>query len=159
MQRHTHDMLRDCECQLMCCLSCSGNVDGHKDNLAPENYDAFVDYLTEVVGYYRHEMNFTFRTVEPFNEPYAWNWQKGNFQEGCHYDPSTQDIILQVRAVLHSLVVRCFIEHLRTYGSKLLVHICPTMQIVQHACQTYSALLQSYVCQPDMCSAPQMVPS
>ncbi|DBA75930.1 hypothetical protein WJX79_010130 [Trebouxia sp. C0005] len=73
----------------------SGNADGHKDNLAPENYDAFVDYLTEVVGYYRHEMNFTFRTVEPFNEPFSWNWHAGNDQEGCHYDPSTQDIILQ----------------------------------------------------------------
>ena len=75
---------------------CSGNADGHKDNLAPENYDAFVDYLTEVVGYYRHEMNFTFRTVEPFNEPFSWNWHAGNDQEGCHYDPSTQDIVLQV---------------------------------------------------------------
>jgi len=77
-------------------ILCSGNADGHKDNLAPENYDAFVDYLTEVVGYYRHEMNFTFRTVEPFNEPFSWNWHAGNDQEGCHYDPSTQDIILQV---------------------------------------------------------------
>ena len=39
-------------------ILCSGNVDGHKDNLAPENYDAFVDYLTEVVGYYRHGDEF-----------------------------------------------------------------------------------------------------
>ena len=78
------------------CLGCSGNVDGHKDNLAPENYDAYVDYLTEVVGYYRHEMNLTFRTIEPFNEPTSWNWHAGNDQDGCHYDGSTQDIILQV---------------------------------------------------------------
>lgn len=83
------------------CLSqwrslCSGNIDGHDDNLAPENYTAFVDYLTEVVSYYRHELNFTFQTVEPFNEPFSWNWRAGNDQEGCHYDPSTQDIILQV---------------------------------------------------------------
>lgn len=76
-------------------MSCSGNVDGKQDNLAPENYTAFVDYLTEVVGFYKHEMNLTFRTIEPFNEPNAGSWRAGNTQEGCHYDPSTQDIILQ----------------------------------------------------------------
>ena len=76
-------------------LPCSGNVDGKLDNLAPENYDAYVDYLTEVVGYYRHELNLTFRTIEPFNEPSAGSWRASGGQEGCHYDPSTQDIILQ----------------------------------------------------------------
>ncbi len=79
-----------------CELCCSGNVNGASDNLAPANYDAFVDYLTEVVQYYRDEMNITFRTVEPFNEPSLTEWQLGNIQEGCHYDPLTQDSILQV---------------------------------------------------------------
>lgn len=46
-------------------------MDGKLDNLAPENYDAFVDYLTEVVGFYKFEMNMTFRTIAPFNEPSA----------------------------------------------------------------------------------------
>ncbi|DBA70019.1 TPA: hypothetical protein ACH3X2_012319 [Trebouxia sp. C0005] len=73
----------------------SGNVNGASDNLAPANYDAFVDYLTEVVQYYREEMNITFRTVEPFNEPSSTEWQLGNTQEGCHYSPLTQDTILQ----------------------------------------------------------------
>lgn len=77
-------------------MLCSGNVDGHLDNLSPDYYDAYVDYLTEVVGFYRQEMNLTFRTIDPFNEPSASNWQAGNDQEGCHYDRSTQDIILQV---------------------------------------------------------------
>lgn len=73
----------------------SGNVNGTSDNLAPANYDAFVDYLTEVVQYYREEKNITFRTVEPFNEPSSTEWQLGNIQEGCHYNPLTQDSILQ----------------------------------------------------------------
>lgn len=81
---------------LICELRCSGNVNGTSDNLAPANYDAFVDYLTEVVQYYREEMNITFRTVEPFNEPSSTEWQLGNVQEGCHYNPLTQDSILQV---------------------------------------------------------------
>jgi len=55
-----------------------------------------VDYLTEVVQYYREEMNITFRTVEPFNEPSSTEWQLGNIQERCHYDLLTQDSILQV---------------------------------------------------------------
>ncbi|KAL3131225.1 hypothetical protein ABBQ38_000523 [Trebouxia sp. C0009 RCD-2024] len=72
----------------------SGNLDG-ADNLAPMYYDAYVDYLTEVVQYYHDEMNVTFRTVEPFNEPSSRVWQLGNRQEGCHYDLSTQRTILQ----------------------------------------------------------------
>lgn len=75
-------------------LVCSGNVGG-ADNLAPAYYDAYVDYLTEVVQYYRDEMNITFSTVEPFNEPSSRGWQLGNVQEGCHYDASTQRTILQ----------------------------------------------------------------
>ena len=88
------------------CLFCSGNVDGKKDNLAPENYDAYVDYLTEVVGFYKHEMNMTFRTIEPFNEPFSTNWHAGNAQEGCHYDPSTQDIILQAND-FPQMLIKC----------------------------------------------------
>ncbi len=99
---------------------CSGNADGHKDNLAPENYDAFVDYLTEVVGYYRHEMNFTFRTVEPFNEPFSWNWHAGNDQEGCHYDPSTQDIVLQVYIYFD----RVLVGTVSTASGTVCVHVC-----------------------------------
>ncbi|KAL0045131.1 hypothetical protein WJX82_009312 [Trebouxia sp. C0006] len=77
----------------------SGNVNGASDNLAPANYDAFVDYLTKVVQYYGEEVNITFRTVEPFNEPSSTEWQLGNIQEGCHYDAVTQDSILQKLAI------------------------------------------------------------
>ena len=79
-----------------CILVCSGNAGG-EDNLAPAYYDAYVDYLTKVVQYYRDELNITFSTVEPFNEPSSKVWQLGNVQEGCHYDASTQRTILQVR--------------------------------------------------------------
>ena len=70
---------------------------GGADNLAPAYYDAYVEYLTKVVQYYRDELNITFSTVEPFNEPSSKAWQLGNAQEGCHYDASTQRSILQVR--------------------------------------------------------------
>lgn len=78
------------------CFYCSGNSDGAKDNLPSENYDAYVDYLTEVVSFYRHNWNITFRTLEPFNEPSAHYWHAGNKQEGCHFAPAPQIVILQV---------------------------------------------------------------
>ena len=76
-------------------IVCSGN-EGGADNLAPAYYDAYVDHLTEVVRHYQDDLNITFSTVEPFNEPSSKVWQQGNVQEGCHYDASTQRTILQV---------------------------------------------------------------
>ena len=90
------------------CSYCSGNTDGTKDNLPPENYDAYVDYLTEGVSVYWHKWNITFRTLEPFNEPSASYWHAGNKQEGCHFEPAAQVIILQVHvAQCHHMSQRC----------------------------------------------------
>ena len=87
----------------LCLLLCSGNVNGGSDNLSSKYYDAYVDYLTEVVQYFKDELNVTFQTVEPFNEPSS-AWQLGNDQEGCHYEASTQRTILLVRleCLLHA---------------------------------------------------------
>jgi len=71
----------------------SGSNDG-SNNLADDSYDAFADYLTEVVRYYRDEHGITFRTLEPLNEPYASWWQANGSQEGCHFDPSSQERII-----------------------------------------------------------------
>lgn len=72
----------------------SGNVKG-ADNLAESSYDAYVDYLTEVIAFYRDEANITFSTIEPFNEPSSTAWFQGNIQEGCHYEVATQRAVLQ----------------------------------------------------------------
>lgn len=88
----------------MSVLVCSGNLKG-ADNLAPEYYDAYVEYLTEVVQHYRDEMNTTFGTVAAFNEPSSRVWQLGNPQEGCHYEASTQRTILQAGQVADPVVL------------------------------------------------------
>jgi len=65
---------------------CSGgNTDG-TDNLKPEYFEAFADYLTEVVKRFRETWGITFQTVEPFNEPSARWWTGPNgTQEGCGF--------------------------------------------------------------------------
>ena len=83
----------------------SGSVTGADDggnNLRDEYVDAFADYLTEVVKYYRDIWGVTFRTLNPLNEPISKWWKKGNIQEGCHFSVEKQvEIIKKVYASLH----------------------------------------------------------
>lgn len=72
----------------------AGNTDGGTDNLSPAYYDAFADYLTEVVKHYRDAWGITFRTLEPFNEPTGNWWTAYGSQEGCHFDRSTQALVI-----------------------------------------------------------------
>jgi len=78
----------------------SGSSDG-SNNLKDDSYDAFADYLTEVVQHYRDELGITFRTLEPLNEPNANWWKSNGSQEGCHFSPSNQETI--IKAVAQSL--------------------------------------------------------
>jgi O-glycosyl hydrolase len=72
----------------------SGNSDG-SNNLKDDSYDAFADYLTEVVKHYRDALGITFRTLEPLNEPNANWWKASGSQEGCHFSPSNQETIIE----------------------------------------------------------------
>ncbi|HVZ88506.1 MAG TPA: glycoside hydrolase, partial [Polyangia bacterium] len=72
----------------------SGNTDG-SNNLNDDSYDAFADYLTEVVKHYRDTWGITFRTLEPLNEPNASWWTALGGQEGCHFAPSNQQTIIK----------------------------------------------------------------
>jgi O-glycosyl hydrolase len=72
----------------------SGNGDG-SNNLKDDSYDAFADYLTEVVKHYRDAFGITFRTLEPLNEPSADWWKANGGQEGCHFSASNQQAIVK----------------------------------------------------------------
>lgn len=70
---------------------CSGgHADPRKDNLKPEYYEAFCDYLIEVCKRYRSAYGVEFKTLEPFNEPLSAYWYAEGTQEGCHFDPESQ---------------------------------------------------------------------
>ncbi len=81
----------------------SGSSDG-SNNLKDDQYDAFAEYLTEVVKHFRDSFGITFRTLEPVNEPNANWWKSNGTQEGCHFAPSNQETIL--RAVAAKLTAK-----------------------------------------------------
>lgn len=76
--------------------SCSaGNVDPKEDNLKPEYYEAFCDYLIEVCKHYKQEYGIEFKTLEPFNESTSGYWNYLGSQEGCHFEPESQIKVLR----------------------------------------------------------------
>ncbi len=75
----------------------SGSSDG-SNNLKDDSYDAFADYLTEVVKHFKDSWGITFRTLEPLNEPNANWWKSNGSQEGCHFSPSSQETLIRAVA-------------------------------------------------------------
>ena len=75
----------------------SGNTDG-SNNLKDDSYDAFAEYLTEVVKHFRDSWGITFRTLEPLNEPNASWWTANGTQEGCHFSAANQQTIIKAVA-------------------------------------------------------------
>lgn len=77
---------------------CGGNKDGGKDNLNPEYYTDFAQYLVEVCKHYKEEYGIEFRTLEPFNEAQTSFWYQSGVQEGCHFDISSQIAFIRTLA-------------------------------------------------------------
>ena len=72
---------------------CSGgNNPGSKDNLKPEYYGLFCDYLK----HYRNNYDIEFKTLEPFNESLSSYWYYMGSQEGCHFDAESQIKLLKI---------------------------------------------------------------
>ena len=74
--------------------SVTGAVGGG-DNLNSTHYDAFADYLSEVVLHFRDQWGISFQTVEALNEPASGWWRFGGRQEGCHFDRDSQASLIQ----------------------------------------------------------------
>lgn len=75
-----------------------GNVDPLQDNLKPEFYAAFCDYLIDVCKHYKEQYSLEFKTLEPFNESTSNYWYNLGSQEGCHFTPETQMKIIRILA-------------------------------------------------------------
>jgi len=75
-----------------------GNTDPMQDNLKPEFYTVFCDYLTDVCKHYKEQYGIEFKTLEPFNESTSNYWYNLGSQEGCHFTPETQMKIIRILA-------------------------------------------------------------
>ena len=77
----------------------SGSSDG-SDNLKPDYFDDFADYLSEVALHFKTNWGITFRTVEPFNEPSAGWWKSNGGQEGCGFKNNQSKMIVELGKAL-----------------------------------------------------------
>lgn len=64
------------------------------NNLKDDYYDDFANYIAEVVEHFHNEWGVTFDTVTPVNEPSSAWWKSSNNQEGCHFDPDKQNMLM-----------------------------------------------------------------
>ncbi len=77
----------------------SGSVaggDGGAENLKPDAFPAFADYLATVAQHYHDAWGVTFETLDPLNEPASHWWRRGGWQEGCRFDRPAQDRIVRL---------------------------------------------------------------
>ena len=81
-----------------------------KENLAPHNYRAFVDYCLDITEHFLRE-GLPVRYLSPVNEP-LWLWNGG--QEGCHYRPKSAGRLLKVFA--EEMDARPALQHVRLSG-------------------------------------------
>ena len=106
----------------------AGNSDAYKDNLKPEYYSQFCDYLIEVCKHFKEVYGVEFKTLDPFNEPNTNYWGANGGQEGCHFDPSSQINLIRV-----------LYPKLQESGLKTVISACDETSV-----QTAISELQSY---------------
>ena len=75
----------------------SGANVGHQDNLRPDMYESFVNYLATVVKYFRDVEGIRFESVEPFNESDG-GWAARGRQEGNGASYSSQNALIPMLA-------------------------------------------------------------
>ena len=89
-----------------------GNIDPMQDNLKPEFYAAFCDYLLDVCKHYKAQYGIEFKTLEPFNESTSNYWYNLGSQEGCHFTTETQ-----------LKIIRMLYPKLQTSGLKTVISV------------------------------------
>ncbi|GAM25281.1 hypothetical protein SAMD00019534_084560 [Acytostelium subglobosum LB1] len=73
----------------------SGSDFGYSDNLQKWNLQNHTVYLANIAQHYRDVYGLNFTSVDAFNEPTSKTWFFDGAQEGCHFDVSTQEIVIE----------------------------------------------------------------
>ena len=76
----------------------SGSKAVHQDNLRPDMYESFVNYLVTVVKHFRDVEGIRFESLEPFNEPDGDWWIAGGKQEGYAASYASQNTVIPMLA-------------------------------------------------------------
>ena len=82
-------------------MTVSGSVTGAKnggDNLKVSDFQAFAEYLADVVKHFDQTWGIRFQTLEAFNEPTSNWWKYGGQQEGCRIGNAEQNRIIPMLA-------------------------------------------------------------
>lgn len=72
----------------------SGAEKGTDDNLRPGQEARFAEYLAIVVDKLQQAHGISFRTLSPVNEPNTGYWFAKNTQEGAHWSPARQAMMI-----------------------------------------------------------------
>jgi O-glycosyl hydrolase len=92
-----------------------------KSNLAPEQYEAYADFLCNSLDYFS-KINLPFAYVSPFNEP-EWSWCRKDGQEGCPW--RNEEIAAITRILNRKLEERNISTKIQIPESGLLVFANP----------------------------------
>ena len=76
---------------------CSSGTVAHQDNLRPDMYESFVNYLATVVKHFRDVEGIKFESLEAFNEPDG-AWMAGGSQEGYAASYASQNALIAMLA-------------------------------------------------------------
>ncbi len=72
----------------------SGGKDKNTNNISPDSFDAFAEYLATVTAYIQNELGIKVDSLEPMNEPCTDYWGYEGSQEGCHIDAADHSALI-----------------------------------------------------------------
>lgn len=72
----------------------SGGKDSNVNNIEPENFGKFGEYLATVTDYIQNVLGIKVDSVEPFNEAVTNFWGYEGTQEGCHIDAEDHSALI-----------------------------------------------------------------
>lgn len=79
----------------------TGNFKSDENNIKPDEYLNFAEYMAHVANYMTKELDLKVRSVSPMNEPNTNYWPAMNYkQEGCHIDAGEAQSALLVETFM-----------------------------------------------------------
>ncbi|MCH5188389.1 MAG: hypothetical protein J1F63_08280 [Oscillospiraceae bacterium] len=76
----------------------SGGEDSNVNNITPDKFDEFADYLATVTAYIQNDLGIKVDSLEPMNEANTNFWGYEGSQEGCHIDAEDHSALIVASA-------------------------------------------------------------